>query len=107
MNRWIVLNLLWLTGGVASAGTLFTRNGQTLTGDLSISDSRITITPAEGAAARSFELKDVMQATFAQPATAPAAVYAKRRRDKTPTGPAKVFVEYFADTEFTDRRLAR
>src|SRR4051812_38818206 len=106
MNRWIVLFFLWI-GGIASAGTLVTRDGQTLTGDLSLSESRITVTPAEGAAARSFALKDVMQATFAQPAAAPAAAYAKRRRDKTPTGPVKVFVEYFADTDFKDRRLAR
>jgi hypothetical protein len=33
--------------------------------------------------------------------------YGKPRRDRTPTGPAKVFVEYFADTDFKDRRLAR
>lgn len=103
----ILLIFLWmLTGGVASAGTLVTRDGQTLAGELSLSESQITVTPADGKT-RSVNLTDVSQATFAQPVTAAATSYGKPHRDRTPTGPAKVFVEYFADADFKDRRLAR
>jgi hypothetical protein len=107
MKCWILLIFPWLVAtSAASAGTLLTRDGQALTGDLSLSESQIMLKPADGPA-RIFAIKDVVQATFAQPATAAATSYAKPRRDKLPTGPAKVFVEYFADPEFKDRRLAR
>ena len=106
MKCWIVLIFLWMIAGVASAGTLVTRDGQRLVGELSLSESQITVTPADDKA-RSVDLTDVSQATFAQPVTAAPVTYPKPRRDRTPTGPAKVFVEYFADADFKDRRLAR
>jgi regulation of enolase protein 1 (concanavalin A-like superfamily) len=106
--RIVLILICILAGGdgSSSAGTLVTRDGQTLTGDLSLSEGQFTLKPADGPARR-FEMTEVVQATFAQPAAAAATSYPKPRRDKQPTGPVKVLVEYFADAEFKDRRLAR
>jgi hypothetical protein len=89
----------------AFAGTLLTRAGQTLEGDLQLAADHIHITPASGPA-RDIPLNDVLEATFAPTAAAPV-TYGKTRREVQPTGPANVFVEYFADTEFKNRLFAR
>ncbi len=91
----------------APAGTLTTRDGQTFGGGLTLTDTHVVVTPAKAGEARRVPLKDVARATFADPA-APAIEYANPRRDKRePAAKGRVFVEYFADREMTDRRLAR
>jgi hypothetical protein len=89
----------------AFAGTLLTRSGQTLEGDLQLASDHVHITPASGPA-RDVPLNEVLEATFAPTAAAPV-TYGKSRRETQPTGPANVFVEYFADIEFKNRLFAR
>ena len=89
----------------AFAGTLLTRAGQTLEGDLQLASDHVHVTAASGAP-RNVPLNDVLQATFAPTAAAPV-TYGKTRRQVQPAGPANVFVEYFADTELKTRLFAR
>ncbi|HEY7117369.1 MAG TPA: PA14 domain-containing protein [Tepidisphaeraceae bacterium] len=90
----------------ARGGTLVTRDGRTLNGDLAIADDqRITITDKSGAA-RTFALGEISQATFAQPAI-PESAYGEPRGAPAEKGPRNVLVEYFADREFKQRKLAR
>ncbi len=86
-----------------SAGTLTTRDGKTLTGDLTLENDHITLTPAN----QSIPLKDIKQATFAPIVAPPAPPYGKSRHDRAKSETANLFVEYFADPEMKDRRLAR
>jgi regulation of enolase protein 1 (concanavalin A-like superfamily) len=87
----------------SNAGTLTTREGKTLTGNLTLQDDHITITPGN----QSIPLKDIKHATFAPAAGPPAPIYGKPRRDRAKVETANLFVEYFADPEMKDRRLAR
>src|SRR5258706_10580110 len=56
----ILLIFLCLAASAAPAGTLLTRDGQTLTGDLSLAESQITLKPADGPA-RTFALNHIVQ----------------------------------------------
>jgi hypothetical protein len=89
----------------AQSGTLVTRDGQTLKGDLALADGQIVVTP-RGGSPRLFAINEVARATFAEPAGA-AIAYGKPHADKRADAPHNVFVEYFADLAMTDRRLAR
>ena len=89
----------------AAAGTLVTRDGQTLAGDLALTPSGITLTPKSGPP-RVFALKDVAGATFA-PVAAPELAYPAPKSDKSDRTGGSVFVEYFADRTFEQRQLAR
>src|SRR5687767_5916149 len=103
MKFWTLLILL--AGALPSpAGTLVTRDGQTLAGDLALSASGITLTPQSGPP-RVFALKDVAEATFAPLAT-PDSAYPAPRSEKSDRTGGSVFAEYFADRTFEQRQLA-
>jgi regulation of enolase protein 1 (concanavalin A-like superfamily) len=89
----------------AAAGTLVTRDGQTLTGDLALTPTGITLTPKSGPP-RVFALKDVSEATFA-PLSTPESAYPAPRSEKSDRTGGNVFAEYFADRTFEQRQLAR
>ena len=92
----ILLIFLCLAASAAPAGTLLTRDGQTLTGDLSLTESQITLKPTDGQP-RTFALNDVVQATFAQPATAAAAtIMGGSPTPLAPRGPATAGVSTYS-----------
>jgi hypothetical protein len=88
----------------APAGTVVTRDGQTHTGEVTLAGEQIRLKPKDGKS-KTFALKDIARADFAQDKSAAPA--AAPKPDKSAEGPARIFVEYFADREMTDRRLAR
>jgi hypothetical protein len=94
-----------LLAGPALAGTLVTRAGQTLEGDLRLMADHVRVTPTAGEP-RDVPFTELLQATFAPTAAAPV-TYGKARRETLAAGPANVFVEYFGDTEFKNRLFAR
>src|SRR4051794_34928079 len=102
----LVLTLI-VSNPVARAGSVLTRDGKTLTGELSLTGSEVVVTPEKGEPKR-VAGADVMGATLGE-ATAPNIEYAPARREKAAAakGPARVLAEYFADRECPDRRLAR
>ena len=106
IKRMFALVLLGTFTPWCHAGTVVTRDGQTLTGELALVDGQIKLATGD-AAGRSFALKDISQVTFAPAASAPASTYGKYRRERRPAEPTRLFVEYFADPNFKDRRLAR
>jgi len=92
---------------VARAGSVVTRDGATLSGDVKLANDRVTLTPKTGPR-REFGLTDLATVTFAQPTSAADPAYPKSRREpQTIALGGPVFVEYFGDTEFKERRLAR
>jgi hypothetical protein len=99
------LTFLALVPVFTHAGTLVTRDGQTLTGDLTLTDSAITLTP-KSAHPRTFPLTAISQATFA-PLQAPDPNYPDPRRDDASPKPGNVLTEYFADKSLQHPQLTR
>jgi regulation of enolase protein 1 (concanavalin A-like superfamily) len=106
MIRWTSL-ILVVVSFSARAGTLTTRDGQTLKGDLSlVGDGQIVIRPGSGGEPRTIPFTEVQEATFAEAPEA-STTYGELRAEKHRRVPHNVFAEYFADRDLTQRTLAR
>lgn len=96
-----------LLSGISRAGTIILRDGKTFSGDMTLGDEGIGVRVKGEQNERNFSFKEIASANFAPPVSAVAPVYGKAGRSRRTIEPTRLFVEYFADPEMKDRRLAR
>src|SRR5437870_5676091 len=106
----LLLPLLFVAAlaGSSRGGTLVTREGRTVAGELTLSADGVAVKPPQGAPA-SFKFAEIARADFgaAVPAGAAEEAVAPARTDNIAETGGRIFVEYFADPEMKERKLAR
>jgi hypothetical protein len=91
-------------------GTVVTRDGRTVDGEVTLSADGVAVKPKQGAAAAAFKFAEVARVDFGATAAGPGATDdagATPKAEHSAEAAGRIFVEYFADPDMKDRRLAR